>query len=199
MLYCEYCKVKVAGLHKKCPLCHCSLSGQSQEDLPQYPMIKSEISKIYFIFKLMKLAAISACVVSVLINYISYKQTMWSAFVIAGLACGWLLMTIGIKRKANLIKLLQWELYITCGLAALWDYFTGWHRWSIEFVLPCSCIACMVSIAILSAILKKQPSEYLIYLNLVNILGFVPIVFFMLGWLQIELPSAICVGCSFCF
>lgn len=199
MLYCEHCKTTVAGIHKKCPLCHCSLTGEPENDFPQYPIILNEISKIYLISNLMKLTAIVACVISVLINYITYKETLWSIFVVAGLACGWLIMAIGVNRKANLIKLLQWELYITCGLAAIWDYFTGWHRWSIEFVLPCTCIACMVLIFILSTLLKKQPKEYLIYLTLVNILGFFPIVFLLFGWLKIHLPSVICIGCSTLF
>ncbi|WP_312649061.1 DUF6320 domain-containing protein [Aminipila sp.] len=199
MLYCEHCKIEVTGIHQKCPLCHCNLTGEPENNLPQYPMIRNQTSKIYLIFNLMKLTAIVACVISILVNYITYKETLWSIFVVAGFACGWLLMAIGIKRKANLIKLLQWELYITCGLTALWDYFTGWHGWSIEFVLPCTCIVCMILIYILSALLKKEPKEYLIYLTLVNILGFFPILFLILGWLEIELPSVLCIGCSTLF
>lgn len=199
MLYCEHCKIRVNGVQTKCPLCHCSLIGQPDNDFPQYPMLKHEISKMYFIFNLMKLSAIASCIVSVIINYITYKETIWSIFVVASIACGWFVMAIGIPRKANLIKLLQWELYITCGLAIVWDYFTGWYRWSIEFVLPSASIAVMIIIVILSTVLKKQSKEYLFYLTLVNVLGFLPVVLIMFGWVKIQLPSVLCIGCSTLF
>lgn len=199
MLYCEHCKTKVAGVYSECPLCHCKLIGEPENDFTQYPILRNETSKIYYIYTLIKLVAIVSCVICVLINYITYKETIWSIFVIAGTICGWIIMSIGISRKANLIKLLQWELYITCGLAVLWDYFTGWHKWSIEFVLPCACIACIIVIFILSAILKKQPKEYLIYLTLVDILGFLPLVILFMDWINIKLPSVICIGCSTLF
>lgn len=196
MLYCEHCKVKVTGIGTKCPLCSCRLVGEPENDYPQYPILGHSTSKMYLIYRLMKMAAIVSSVISILINYIEYNGTLWSMFVVAGLACGWLIMSIGVSRKANLIKLLQWELYITCALAIIWDYFTGWYRWSIEFVLPCACIACMVLIFILSTILKKQPKEYLIYLTLVDVLGFLPILFIIIEWVNIKLPSVICIGVS---
>ncbi|MFV0517070.1 MAG: DUF6320 domain-containing protein [Aminipila sp.] len=199
MLYCEHCKIKVTGVHEKCPLCGCNLSGDFENTVQQYPRLNKEISKLNYILSLLKFAAIVFGAISIFINYVTYKETLWALFVVAGIACGWLVIAIGIPKKANLIKLLQWELYITCGLAVLWDVFTGWHRWSLEFVLPCASTACMVAIFILSTLLKKQPKEYLIYLTLVNILGFLPLLFLFLNLIVIKLPSIISVICSIVF
>lgn len=199
MLYCEQCKTEISGTYKKCPLCGCRLDGEPDEELTQYPVI---VSKKHFIDRIpgmIKFISIVSCVICVLINYLTYKETMWSGLVIAGAACGWLIIEIGVPMRANLIKMLQWELYIMSVLAVGWDYFTGWHAWSVAFVIPCAAMACMAVMALLVFLLRKEIKDYFTYMALVDILGFVSVLFLFMDSVKIKVPSALCVGVSVLF
>ncbi|MBN7772727.1 hypothetical protein JYB65_05070 [Clostridium aminobutyricum] len=143
----------------------------------------------------MLISAITA-IICVIINYADFSGTWWSIFVVAGILCGWIIIGIGLPRKANIMKTLQWELYITCTLAILWDIFTGWHRWSIEFVLPYACGMTMILMTILSSVLKKTPREYMIYSILVHVLGYVPILLIALNLVKMAIPSILCITCN---
>ena len=47
MRECPYCKVKIAGLHYKCPLCQSKLMGENEEPLFPKPEVQKKQSIIY--------------------------------------------------------------------------------------------------------------------------------------------------------
>ena len=196
MLYCEQCKTEINGNHTNCPLCQCRLKGTPEEVLSDYPMIVPHKSIFDIAPRIIRFVAVFSCVICMLINYITYNETMWSGFVVAGVACGWLVMEIGLPMRANLIKGFQIELYIMCILSVLWDYFTGWHKWSIGIVIPIATTACMVIMVMLSILLNKHTKEYLIYLVMVGLVGFATISILFIDSIEIKLPAVICVGTS---
>lgn len=199
MLYCEQCKTEINGNHTICPLCQCSLKGEAEEKLSDYPVIRPKKTLFDIAPTIMRFVAVFACVICVLVNYVTYNHTMWSGFVVAGVACGWIGLAIGLPMRANLIKAFQIELYIICVLSVIWDYFTGWHGWSVGIVIPVATTACMVIIDLLASLLNKHTKEYLIYLVMVDIMGFFTTIILFIDSIEFKLPAVICVGTSCAF
>jgi len=62
-----------------------------------------------------------------------------------------------------------------------WDIFTGWYRWSVNFVLPALYIAAMLGIAIVSRVMRMKAEDYTIYLLIDTVFGLIPLIFFLTG------------------
>jgi len=196
VLYCNYCNVHISGFHTICPLCQNKLEEIPDENQRLFPLLEQDETFIKSILDISLLVSLIIAVICVVINYAGFSGTWWSAFVAAGIICAWIVIGIGLPRKANIMKTLQYELYITCSLAVLWDIFTGWHRWSIDFVLPYASGSTMIIMTLLSNIWKKNPREYLVYSILVHLLGYVPILLIALNLLKHEIPSILCISCN---
>ena len=52
----------------------------------------------------------------------------------------WLAFVTGYLKRYNLLKNAMWQLLIVSIGSILWDIFTGWHRWSVDLVLPLVCL-----------------------------------------------------------
>ena len=52
------------------------------------------------------------------------------------MACLHVTLLVGIRKWRNLPKSVMYEALLGAGLSILWDVGTGWHGWSLNFVLP---------------------------------------------------------------
>ncbi|OGO89322.1 MAG: hypothetical protein A2Y17_10550 [Clostridiales bacterium GWF2_38_85] len=146
--------------------------------------------------RLITFIAITISISSVALNMMIPSDIWWSLFVIGGAISAWITASVGIKYRRKLFKNITWQLFIVTTFAVLWDLSTGWLRWSIDYVIPISCMASMLSMYILSKILKIPTYEYVLYLILDALYGIIPVIFIFTGVLNIIYPSVICVACS---
>ena len=114
----------------------------------------------------------------------------------AGIGCACVSVWVGVLKKANLLKNIIWQLLIVSVCAVLWDAFTHWHGWSIEYVFPITCLVAMIAMAVVARVTHTPASEYLIYLVLDALFGVIPVIFLLTGILKVTYPSVICVGGS---
>ena len=82
-------------------------------------------------------------------------------------------------------------------IAVLWDKYTGWHGWSLDFVLPFGALAVLGSIPVIVKVQKLEKEEYLFYLVQAGIVGLVPMILVWIGIVKFTIPSVICAGISF--
>ncbi|MFR5583389.1 MAG: DUF6320 domain-containing protein [[Clostridium] scindens] len=88
----------------------------------------------------------------------------WAAFVAAGALSGlWFALAVGYLQRHNLLKNAMWQLLVVTIGCILWDLCTGWHGWSVNYVLPGVCIIIQISMMIISKIQSHSPREYMIY------------------------------------
>lgn len=92
-----------------------------------------------------------------------------------------------------------WQLFLVSVLSILWDYFTGWHGWSLDFVVPGICLVAMLSMTIVSRVMKVCVEEYLIYSVLGCLFGIVPLIFLLTGLVNYVYLPLICVAASIIF
>ncbi len=195
MLYCKKCKVSIAGDKQCCPLCKESLSGDADVSSEVFPIPEMPKYSKHFLLKLISFIAIAAAVINVGINYLvpTSNGVKWSLFVVLGIICAWISTAIVITRRRNILKTINWQLFLVSVFAVFWDYFTGWHGWSLDYVIPFSCIASMTCMYILVLALKIDTRGFVSYLIFDAIYGIIPIIFILTDRLNVTYPSVTCV------
>lgn len=195
MQYCEHCKVHLRGNRRKCPLCQNSLmknGNDSEEVFPEIPVTYQN----NIIIRMLIFLSISITVVSFAINAMFPTKVNWSMLVISGIICMWISLGVVIKKRNNIPKSIVWQVAIISVLAVIWDWRTGWKRWSIDFVIPIACVVAMIVMYVTAKIMHLSVRNYLIYLLMDGIFGIIPIAFFLLGILRYRYPSIICATLS---
>ena len=196
MKTCERCRVTVAGGFNKCPLCQHPLTDDGQNQPDVFPVIETVSYTHGLFFKILIFCLISVSIVSVMLDLMMPEQNLWSLLVTVGAACVWLSVVTAIRqRSAFHKKLMDMGLLISL-FSLLWDYLTGWHRWSIDYVIPVTFICCMLIAAILGWVLKLPSEHFAVYLLILNLCGLIPTLFLLAGWNLHRLPSFICVTVS---
>ncbi|MGN1411732.1 MAG: DUF6320 domain-containing protein [Oscillospiraceae bacterium] len=194
MMYCKKCNVSINGEKRCCPLCQGTLLGEPS--LEAYPQIEQPRYSRHFLIRLISFISIALGVICTFINVMLPTEIYWCLFADAGILCGWITAIIGITYRKRLISNIMMQLFIVTIMCFIWDKFTGWHKWSIDFVLPCSCFASTVAICVISIVKKLPKSEYIMFLIINGIYGLVPLIFIVKGVLNIIYPSAICTALS---
>lgn len=165
------------------------ISDQFPEKKPIYEGIK--------FFQLFSFSCIIAVVACFMINYIFTPKLIWSAFVAGGALSMWITLAVGFFKRHNLLKNGIWQMIIIPTVCILWDYYTGWHAWSIDFVMPCVYLAVEISMVIITTIQKLPVEEYMIYYIMAGILGLVPGILLAVNLTHFALFSVLCSGISF--
>lgn len=79
----------------------------------------------------------------------------------------------------------------------MWDHFTGWHGWSIDFVFPFGALAVLGSIPVIAKINHLEREEYLYYLIQSAGIGCIPAILTAVGLITYTWPSVLSAGISF--
>lgn len=194
MQHCPSCNIHIAGNKSGCPLCGGKLHGDPTP--APFPYIAPPKYSMTFLVKLVSVIAIAAIVVCVTINMMIPTKVAWCFFAVAGILCAWITSAVGIYTRSNILKNITFQLFLVTLFAVAWDYATGWRNWSIDYVLPCMCMAVMACMFVLSITFKMKPEDYLIYWGLNALYGIVPVIFLLTGQLRSIYPSAICFALS---
>ena len=192
MRYCEQCKVQLTGAPDRCPLCQGPLAGEPGE--PSYPQVPPQPSRLAI--RWAALVTVAAGAVCGVVNLSVPSSGLWCLFVIAGLATTWLLLWVALRKRGSPTKVILWQLGLVCALSLLWDVCTGFHGWSVNFVLPIFIPCMQLAIAVTAKILRLRKEEYLFYLVLSIAAGLLPLLSLVCGLLQVVYPSGICGGIS---
>jgi hypothetical protein len=196
MKTCEKCGVSVAGGFERCPLCQNALTGEARNEDEVFPFIPLAINKHSLSFRLLLLGSAAAVIVSFIVNWMLPRSGFWSLFVILGVACVWIGLLTAIRKRHNILKNLSYQVTIVSILSVLWDVFTGWHGWSVDYVIPIAFVSVMTATAILAHILKMPTETYMVYSVLLIVYGIIPAIFVLSGLSANVYPSLICVAGS---
>lgn len=195
MKYCNNCKVDVVGNKKNCPLCQEILKGDKQEE-DVFPKISFVYKEHGLFFKIMLLVSIIIATISVAINILLPQRGAWSLFVLGGLGSVWVSMISAINKRNNIPKNIVYQVMIISVIAVIWDFLTRWKGWSITYVIPFVCFFAMISMSIISKVLKLHIEDYILYIIIDGLFGLVQIIFIFTGGLTAIYPSLICIVTS---
>lgn len=149
--------------------------------------------------KIFSFTCTAAVVICWMLNYLVTFGRWWAGYVTAGVFCTWLLVMVGYRKRRNPLKNGMWQLIIVTVGSLLWDLFTGWQGWSVDFVIPLAILVNMLSMVIISVAGKMEVSEYLFYLVQAGACGLIPFILLAAGAAAVPYPSVICSGVSLLF
>ena len=140
---------------------------------------------------------IVVAVVCGMLNYLTLETLNWFWFAAAGCFCGWLVVFVAYAKRRNILKNEAWQLLIITVLCILWDHFTGWRGWSLDFVFPFGSLAVLGSVPVIARVNHLESEEYLYYFMQAAMIGCVPLILLWTGLVHYKIPSVVCVGISF--
>ena len=193
-MICEACNITVRGNRPRCPLCGSRLIGDAGE-VSAFPDLQVEETN-WFWLRLSLFVTVLAALICLIVNRAATPDNWWSFFVLGGLGSFWVSMGIAFYKRRNVLKMIVWQVVIIAGLSVLWDVSTGFHRWSVNFVIPILCSVAMLAIFLIARAMGRGIREYAVYLLLDLLIGAVCCVLLLCGVLTIWLPTYLCLGLS---
>lgn len=177
------------------------LQGISVEKIePEFPEpdVPGELEqKVFRFFSFSCLAAAAAFIAA---NFIFHPQIRWPLFTAAGIGSMWLALAIGFVKRYNLMKNAMWQLIIVSVGCILWDVFTGWYGWSVDYVLPIVSMVILLSMFIITKVRKYTAREYMIYFVMAGGYGIIlPLILLLTGVVKLEFISILCIVVCFLF
>ena len=137
------------------------ISAQKVEPVFPKPTMPSEQEmKVYKIYSFLCIALVALMLVTDL-NF--HPKIRWTLFTAGGVATMWIASSIGFFKRYNLLKNLMWQLLIGTIISFIWDALTGWHSWSVDFVLPLMSVGILLAMCAIAKVQKSPVREYLIY------------------------------------
>lgn len=139
---------------------------------------------------------LAVAVICGMINIMTAGTLNWSWFAGAGCVCAWLVVMVAYSKRRNILKNEIWQLLLISVIAILWDRFTGWRGWSVDFILPFGVLSVQFSVPMIARVNRLKREEYLFYLVQACIAGLIPMILAWTGVVKFVYPSVICAGIS---
>lgn len=180
---CPNCSVTIIGKKDYCPLCGGNVNSKQAEELffPDYESIYEPTKKIST-KKILLFLMISIITISIILNIVTYETypKKWSILVAASLIFAWFSIQNSFLTKAHIGKRIFYS-YLSISLFTfVIDFFTGFSRWSINYVIPLAGVASTFFLTV-SAIIRRSlwrdDAGYLLVMLLLNILPIIGLLF----------------------
>lgn len=197
MKTCPRCQASVKGEWAKCPLCKTTLMTDSAEEIKassflQVPLTFNRQKAMRVFFRL----SLILVMLYFIVHYFWAFQFFGFEYVLFGLLITWTLIVILIQKRRNIAKAILYILFFTSLVSIYFDYLNGWLSWSLTFVIPILSISSLLAMSISIQVANLKPEDYVLYLQLAALVGIVPLLFLIMGWVGHPLPSILSVVLS---
>lgn len=147
---------------------------------------------------LIVLTVISVIVYGIMfLIYLKFPESgLLPRYIFFALLSLWLLVLAIVRKRRNVAKSILYQLNILSFLLLLLDKISTWSGWSITYAIPL--LACVALFAIMIAIgfIQKEFGDYVLYIGAVAIVGLIPLLFIIFGWVDTLWPSILSVTLS---
>ncbi len=185
MQVCNECHIRIGNKGNNCPVCGNTLV-YAKEPSPfraknHYPNFNSQMAAFSLVYRVLQAATVFTCLFCVLANALLTPQLWWSALVLGAAAYAWVLMPAWLRRRANVVRVLLFQVILTCVATVLVDFVTGYRAWSMNYVVPSLFIAGIVASGLVIALNTRYWNHYVFYQVSLCALGLLPLLFYFLG------------------
>ncbi len=195
MLYCSKCKVDIRGNKQCCPLCGGRLQGEVEDTA--FPALKAAVNRL----DLVSVATFIFFVAEIVLFTVQYLarhekgiDISWIFSVKVGFLVAWVDFLIAMYLKNNLLNIVTFEAYIAMIANYAIDYYTGFHKWSIHWMIPLTFIGLALFIIIVALIGKMRTEDYIVHLIIAFIACMVQIIPILWGTNEFLWPAVICIA-----
>lgn len=194
MKVCPNCKAGIKGTWDLCPLCQATLD--QQEEVAPTPStflgLPLNFNRQQAIKLFLRISLVLVFIYFVA-HYLWNFQFFGLEYVLFGLFITWTLFVIFLRKRRNIAKVILYFLIFISLVNIYFDYVNGWMGWSITFVVPILSISSLLAILISVLVVRLKIEDYILYLQLAALVGIVPLLFLIMGWVGHPLPSTLSV------
>lgn len=189
MQICQKCNVKIRGRKECCPLCQGRLKEMEGDDNPSFPVLeKRKISNITFL-KMCTFLFIASEIIFGAINIMTKGEFSFIGPVMLGLFVAWIDVIATMYLRNNLIKVITFEVVVAIVVDFYIDIKTGFHGWSVNWMIPMTLIGLAIATNIIAWVLKLRLDEYILYIVLDFVMALVQIIFIRNGMNTFPWPA----------
>lgn len=187
----------MVGHWRRCPLCRVTLepAGAAGTSAEVYaaPPLRFHRRQLRTAVVLISLAMIVASFAAQALvpDLMAPVRTVWLSVAVI-----WLVALAVVQRRRHPGALVGW-LVVALSLAVIvWNQFVGPELWATTWAVPAICTAANLSLGVLVWFIRLDTSELLAGAVLVLVVGLVPGLFVVFGWVTVVIPSLACVAIS---
>ena len=189
MQICQKCNVKIRGRKECCPLCQGRLKDVEGDDNPSFPTLeKRKISNITFL-KMCTFLFIAAEIIFRAINIMTGGEFSFIGPVMLGVLVAWVDVLATMYLRNNLIKVITFEVIVAIVVDYYIDLKTGFHAWSINWMIPMTLIGLAAATIIIAMALKLRLDEYILYIVFDFIMSLIQIIYIRNGMNSFPWPA----------
>ena len=193
MQYCPKCKVNIRGRKRCCPLCQGQLKESELTMEPAFPVVKkNKVSNITFM-KVCTFIFIALEIVFGTINIMTEGVYSFIGVIMLGILVGWVTIITTLYLRNNLLKVLTWEVFVAIVVDVYIDIHTGFHGWSLMWMVPGTLIGLALCTVIIAKILKLRFDEYALYIVFDILMSLFQIIFIKNGMNKFPWPAVITI------
>ncbi len=189
MYECPRCGVKIAGSKKCCPLCRGELQGEASPSV--FPISKRKRFTTLTLIKISTFALTVLAVILFAVRMLSEIEngTLMTVFLIGLIAYADFLL--GIYFHSNLLKVIHIQTYAIMMICLGIDYFTGWHSWSVSWVVPIGFLFLLVVTYLIGESIDLFFGEFVLYIAIDMILSLLQLIPLVLDFNYFRFPAVI--------
>ena len=189
MQYCPKCKVNIRGRKECCPLCQGQLRLIDGEPEAPFPTLKKKKISNITLFKMVTFIFIAMEIVFITLNIQTGKVYPVFGILILGFLVAWVTFITTMYIRNNLIKVITFEVVVAIIVDIYVDIRTGFHGWSVMWMVPGTLLGLAIATIITAKVLKLRLDEYILYLVLDLIMALSQIIFIVKGMNKFTWPA----------
>ena len=174
MQYCPKCRIRIRGDKSECPLCAGRVSGDPEPG--GFPALAGRKFSHMTIVKIATFCCITFIIIMFALELLYNFELPWVPFAILGVLIAWGDVMVGIYYRNNLIQTLTVETYLAMAACLLIDALTGWHGWSLAYVLPIGFVVLVFVTIGVGRAANLRLEEYIIYIFVAILLSMLQII-----------------------
>lgn len=169
-----------------------------EHDRGTYPAVFYDRGRLKKMANIFYLVLFAAGFVTWAVNLATYEmmESWWSVIAIGGIAYVALTVRYSIMRRASLAGILVVQSLGAQALLVLIDCMTGFSGWSYNFAIPSVILFDVIAAVFLMIVNRLNWQSYFMYQIAITIFSFIPLIFWMVGWITRPLMSVITVVLS---
>lgn len=176
---CKACKITVLDEMEYCPLCGNVVDDKKDaQRLPDhfnvYPNVLKKQRKIAGVVNLITFLWIATSIICVFINYQLDWNYKWSFIVVASMLYPLWMLRMIVKGRGYLHRIFFGVIGAIL-LVFFIDKMTGFHGWSVDYVLPGALILVDVVLIVLMFVNHRNWHSYMVFQLLTIVIGLIPV------------------------
>lgn len=189
MLYCSKCGISIRGNKRCCPLCQGELTGTPSE--AAFPTLKRARITSLSLVKLFTFLFIALEIVWSAVGFLADFTLAWVPFAMAGTLVAWLDAVLAVYFRNNVVKNITIQVYLVMIGGFIIDRFTGFHGWSVQWLIPCCFLGLVTTTIALGRGLPLRLEEYILYLAVDMVLSLLQTIFLVMRMNAFVWPAVI--------